>query len=194
MKTQWVAVLLLVVVVALVLTFAPSAKKVSEEDAKKFVLEDLREKYPQADEASILSSVLQTGNDSQQYYYLKAKVVKNAKTPCPERIHLYYNFPLQNFVTQPPEYITRGCKVCINEPECLLAFEEDAVIASHTYAGAEQVADYLKAYPDAQPGVSSLEGKWEVGWDSQNAAYYYKVLLSKSGNSVESVERVEKEG
>ncbi len=190
MKTEWIAAVLLAIVIALVLT-SSVPKAVREGDAKNFVLEDLRDKYPDADEVSILSSELQTGNGS-QYYYLKAKVVRNAKTPCPERIHVYYNYPLQNFVTQPPEYITRGCKVCINEPVCLLAFEEDAIIASHTYPGAEEVANYIREFPDAQPTVSPGEGIWEVDWDSGNAGHYYKVVLSKSGNSVQSAERVAK--
>lgn len=192
MKTEWVALLLLLIAGGLIFTLAGGRGAVSAEDAKKFFLEDLAQKYPDADVREIIESSLLVGNDSQQYYYLKAKVVRNAFTPCPERIHIYYNYPPQNFVAQPPEYITRGCRVCINEPVCLLAFEEDAVIASHTYGGAGEVSEYLGDYPDAVPSVRSGSGVWEVQWDSQSAPYSYKIVLSKSGNRVESVERIEK--
>ena len=81
----------------------------------------------------------------QKYFEVKAKVTENPETKCPGRKHIFYNYPAQNFVPQPPEVITSNCAVCV-QGICTIAFPEEAVIASHTFAGTEAVQDYLLDY------------------------------------------------
>jgi len=189
----WVVVCILVLVVAFLLLIFPIAPKVvSESDARKFVLENLQSKYPNADNVSILQVVEQVQNrtGAGKYYTIKARVTTGFGTPCPERVHVYYDYPEQGFVKQPDEIITHNCTVCINTPVCILAFEEEAIIASHTYEGTEGVSDYIKTYADAVPTAEfkgDFEGEknvWVVKWDSARATYSYFVSLSKDKNTV----------
>ncbi|MFA6214774.1 MAG: hypothetical protein WC717_05885 [Candidatus Micrarchaeia archaeon] len=195
MKTAALIIILAIVAfAALYMVFSKPAYPLSEQDAKSFFLEDLQEKYPGADVREIVEILPATASDGSPYYQLKARVTNGMSTPCPERMHVFYDYPPKNFVAQPPEYITRGCKVCLDSPSCILAFPEEAIIASHTYDGTDEVAAFVRGHSDAAASVSFLEshegqaGVWKVGWASaSNPGSSYVVYLSKSQNKVLSV-------
>jgi hypothetical protein len=191
MKASVLLILLaLVALAAIVIVFSKPAYPMTEEGAKKFFLEDLKEKYPAADVREVIEIIPMTASDGTPYYQLKARVTSAISSPCPERLHVYYDYPPKNFVAQPPEYITRGCKVCIDEPKCTLAFPEEAVIASHTYPGAEKVAAFVRANSDAAAQATPADsygdygGVWIVKWSSASAGTGFTAVLSKSQNSV----------
>ncbi|VVB58087.1 Uncharacterised protein [Candidatus Anstonella stagnisolia] len=180
-----VLVLLVAISAILVLSLSHSIDNKRAEDAKKLFLDDLQRKYPNADVREIMDVTQEAGSNG-SYYQLKARVSSNLIYPCPERLHIYYNYPPQNFVTQPPDIITRDCKLCINEPTCILAFEEEAIVASHTYPGTDAISSYINTYQDAIPTASfaseydTYKNVWIVKWDSKSAPYSMKVLLSKT--------------
>jgi len=198
MKTMVLIVLLAVVAsAALYFVFlAKPAASISEEGAKSFFLEDLREKYPGADVREIMEILPATASDGSLYYQLKARVTNGIATPCPERMHVFYDYPPKNFVAQQPEYITRGCKVCLGSPTCMLAFPEEAIIASHTYNGTGDVTAFVKGNSDARAEALFLDtfegttGAWKITWSSATNPVSYEVVLSKTQNSVLSVKRL----
>ena len=191
MKTGVLIVLLIIAALAIAaVIFSAAAKPMTPDDAQKFFLEDLKEKYPNADVREVTEILNVTASDGSSYYQLKARVTSGMGTPCPERLHVYYDYPPKNFVAQPPEYITSGCKVCINEAVCTLAFPEEAIIASHTYNGTEAVSDFIKQNADATANAQFMEslgnytGVWKVAWGSPSSPVSYSVVLSKSQNKV----------
>ncbi len=186
--------LLLIIMLLLVIALLASAvgffkPNVESADAAKFVLEDLAVKYPNAD-ISILDTKPMLNSQGEKYFEVKARVTEGLYTPCPEREHIYYDYPVQNFVPQPPDVITRGCEVC-TEGTCILSFPEEAIIASHTFPGTEGVASFISAW-SATPAVRDLGSEWLVKWDSASSPDYYSVSLGKSGE-VLNVTKTEKE-
>ncbi|MFA6328952.1 MAG: hypothetical protein WCY41_05905 [Candidatus Micrarchaeia archaeon] len=197
MKTEVLIILLAIVAFAAIyFVFSTPTYPISEESAKSFFLEDLKEKYPGADVREVMEIIPATASDGSAYYQLMARVTNGVGTPCPERMHVFYDYPPKNFVAQQPEYITRGCKVCLDSPTCILAFPEEAIIASHTYNGTEEVAAFVKGNSDAKAEALFLDtfdgtaGAWKVTWSSATNAVSYEVVLSKSQNSVLSVKRL----
>jgi hypothetical protein len=197
MKTAMLIILLAIVAFAAIyFVFSKPAYPLSEEGAKSFFLEDLKEKYPAADVREIMEILPATASDGSPYYQLKARVTNGLATPCPERMHVFYDYPPKNFVAQQPEYITRGCKVCIDSPICILAFPEEAIIASHTYNGTEEVTAFVKGNSDAKAEASFLDtysgttGAWMVVWSSATNNVSYGVVLSKTQNAVLSVKKL----
>ncbi|MEM4554982.1 MAG: hypothetical protein QXT25_03985 [Candidatus Anstonellaceae archaeon] len=192
MKTSSLVLLLIgFALILAVFVFSKPAYPMTESDAKKFFLEDLKEKYPDADVREIIEILLLTSPDGTPYYQLKARVTKGLYTPCPERLHVYYDYPPKNFIAQPPEYITKGCSICLNEPNCIIAFPEEAIIASHKYPQAERVAEFVKKNTDARPEeVISLQSYkdysdvWLVKWVSASANKSLLAVVSKSQNKV----------
>jgi hypothetical protein len=184
----------LILIVALLLSIAVAVKLIEifnvsfgeKADASKFVLEDLHSKYPGADIG--IMSITQMGSGEVRYLAVKARVTENAETPCPERSHIFYNYPVQNFVPQTPEIITKGCHVC-TEGLCNLAFPEEAIIASHTFKGTEAIASYIASYGDAIPVVTETTESWLVKWDSGASAYYYVAEIHRNG-TVLSVKKI----
>ena len=184
----------LLLIVALLLVIAVLVKLVEffqvnvvEGDASKFVLEDLRTKYPTADIA-IMTITPKTNDNNQQYFEVKARVTQGAESPCPERSHIFYNYPAQNFVPQQPEIITHNCAVC-TEGICTIAFPEEAVIASHTFPGTGDVQAYLNKNTNAVPSVSEKPDSWEVRWSSQTANQSFVVDIRRDG-AISSVQAV----
>jgi hypothetical protein len=160
-------------------------------DASKFVLEDLASKYPGADIA-VMSITPEISAAGTHYLEVEARVTEGAQSPCPKRSHIYYNYPVQNFVPQPPEVITSGCRVCV-EAICTIAFPEEAIIASHTLKGTETVQSFLDsaAGSGAIPAVTEQSDSWLVKWDSAASASYYLAEIHRNG-SVLSIQQVEK--
>lgn len=192
MKTTVLLVLLVALALAVSwFVFSKPAYPLTQEDAQKYFLEDLKEKYPSADVREVMEISPLTSSDGAPYFQLKARVTTGISTPCPERVHVYYDYPPKNFVAQPPEYITKGCKVCLNVDVCTLAFPEEAIIASHTYPGAEEVAAFVRDNADASASASFAPqaGTWNVKWTSATTGVSYDVALSKAQNRILSVEK-----
>ena len=186
--------LILLVAVALATAwfiFSKPAYPLTQEDAQKYFLEDLKDKYPNADVREVIEILPLTSSDGSPYFQLKARVTSGTSSPCPERVHVYYDYPPKNFVAQPPEYITKGCKVCLNVDVCSIAFPEEAIIASHTYSGAEAVAQFVRDNTDATASASfdPASGIWTVKWGSASSGAGYSVTLSKSENKILSVQQ-----
>ncbi len=176
----------LLLIIGLILVIAVLIKLVEffqvnvvESDASKFVLEDLRSKYPAADIEVMTITPLSNANGA-KYFEVKARVTEGASTPCPERSHIFYNYPEQNFVPQLPEIITSDCAVC-TEAICTIAFPEEAIIASHTLAGTDKARSYLRIYQDALPTVTEKTDSWLVKWDSAAATNYLTVSIHRNG-------------
>jgi len=170
----------LLIIIAFLVTFVNFFKAdVVESDAREFVLEDLQSTYIGSD-IEIMTVSAQTNDLGEKYFEVKARVTENADGPCPERMHIFYNYPVQNFVTQLPEVITAGCEVC-KEGICNIAFEEEAVIASHTFDGTAAVHDYIMLHDDATSSVFENEESWFVRWKSADVTDYYTVLLHRNG-------------
>ncbi|MBU0527058.1 hypothetical protein KKE92_01130 [Candidatus Micrarchaeota archaeon] len=175
--------LLIVILIVIVAVLAMAVRffnvNVVEADASNFVMEDLQSKYPYAD-IGIMAISSQYNEAGGKYFEVKAKVTAAPETKCPERSHIYYNYPAQNFVPQPPEVITKNCVVC-SKGICNIAFPEEAIIASHTFEGTENVRSYLQANQNAIPYVNENNNSWEVVWNSQTADSYYAVTLHRNG-------------
>ncbi len=174
-----IVVLLVIIVVLVKLAEFVSTMNVEETDASKFVLEDLRIKYPTADLA-IMSMTPGYNERGGKYLEVKARVTQNADSPCPERSHMFYNYPVQNFVPKPPEIITANCVVC-TEGICTIAFPEEAIIASHTFPGTGAVRAYLVENQNAVPTVTEKAESWVVRWDSATAGSSYVVEIHRNG-------------
>jgi len=176
--------LLIVILIAIVALLVMAVRffnvNVVEADASNFVMEDLESKYPYAD-IGIMDISSHYNEAGGKYFEVKAKVTIAPETKCPERSHIYYNYPAQNFVPQPPEIITKNCVVC-SEGICNIAFSEEAIIASHTFDGTEDLQVYLRANQNAIPYVNENNNSWEVVWDSQTADSYYVVELHRNGS------------
>lgn len=174
----------LLLILALVLVIAALVKVIEffqadvvEADASKFVLEDLRSRHPAA-EIGIMTIIPKTNPSGDRYFEVKARVTEDAGSPCPQRSHIFYNYPAQNFIAQPAEVITSGCKVC-TEGICTIAFPEEAVIASHTLPGTEEVERFLQYNDDAEPSVSEKSESWTVRWDALSG--YIIVSMHRDG-------------
>lgn len=154
--------------------------KVLSDDARAYVLEDLRAKNPSADVVEIFSWEEKANDKGGQYYLIRARVTEGLYTPCPKRTHYTYYYPEQNFVPGPPERITVGCRVC-EGAGCIIAFPEEAIIASHTSSGAGSVAAFVARHSDAVPSVAEGEEGWVVSWRSEAAGYGYEVVVARNG-------------
>jgi len=182
-------VLLLIVIAVLVKLIEFFQINVVESDASNFVREDLRTKYPLADIA-IMSITSRYNEAGGKYFEVKARVTEGADTSCPERMHIFYNYPAQNFVPQQPEVITHKCTVC-TEGICTIAFPEEAIIASHTRKGTSDVHSYIQSNGNAVPTVTEKTDSWEVMWNSETADAYYVVNVHRNGDIL-GIERVAK--
>jgi len=171
----------LAIIAVLLWNFMPKIGDITVESAKGFVLDDLKHKYANA-EYEILSVQEENATTSGKQYTVKARVTLNPDSACPERIHLYYNYPAQGYVSQPPDFITKDCQICGGAAECTILYKEEAVIASHTKPGTENVNAFIQQY-GAAPTVSRNDatGVWAVVWKSNAATYSYEVKIA--GNS-----------
>jgi hypothetical protein len=181
------ALLVILVVLALAaayIVFSQPAYPLTQNDAEKYFQEDLASKYPNADVRQIIEIIPLKDSDGSTYYQLKASVTIGLNTSCPELIDVYYDYPPKNFVAQPPEYVTDNCQICINQPICIIAFPEEAIIASHTDPGTNDVSDFLDLNPDATPNVTyenntmNSSNVWQVVWSSPTSNAQYTVTIS----------------
>ncbi|MFH2106875.1 MAG: hypothetical protein ABII22_06460 [Candidatus Micrarchaeota archaeon] len=173
-------IIVLVIIIAVLIIFTTFFKHdLKESTAIEFVMKDLQAKYPNG-EVEVLSVTTVENGATGKYYEIKAKATEDAQSKCPIRTHIYYNYPTQNFVQQAPEYLTKGCRVCTKGP-CVIAFPEEAIIASHTLSGSEGMNKFLEFNPSAIPVAKENEDKWVVVWGSAYSNTQYVVEVSKNG-------------
>ena len=179
---ELILILVLAFVVLVLVSISSFFKlDVEESDAKKFVHEDLRTKYPYED-TELLNTVEKRDEQGNAYFEIKVRITKEAQSACPERFHTYYYYPKQNFVNPPDEVITRDCKICIGtEKLCVIAFKEEAIIASHTTAGTTAVDVFIKKNADVGATVEETESSWVVIWKSPYVEYGYRVEVARNG-------------
>lgn len=173
-------------------------KIISEVEARAHVEQDLRTKFPNAEVREIISAT--TDGESWQ---IKARVTYNFSSPCPVRLHVFYDYPRKGFIISPPEYITHECRVCVGEP-CIIAVPEEAIIASHTLAGTSDVKNYITNYANAKPTArfysayfdpatnTTLRDVWIVSWYSP-ATNYAVIAAVSYGGVIEKTWKVVKE-
>ena len=171
--------LLCVVLLAFGLRLA-SVKNIDEGDAKKFVTEDLQTRFPDADKVEIINQEARWNPRGEPYFAMKASVSSGLATPCPIRTYYYYNYPEQNFALTPPEAVVKNCRVC-ESGNCILAFEEEAIIASHTLSGTKAVDNAIKADSGWAPKTEIIQGGWIVTWTSPGAPGGYAVTVGRDG-------------
>ncbi len=184
-------VVLLLIVIALVKIIEFFQVDVVQGDAAKFVLEDLRTKYPGAD-TEIMSITPMVNERGGHYFEVKAKVTQDPNSPCPLRSHIFYDYPTQNFVPALPEVITDNCQVCLEgQGICTIAFPEEAIIASHTLSGTAAVNAFVQSTPGIFPKVTEGVDTWVVTWDSEGSDHYYIVEVKRNG-VISRAERIDK--
>lgn len=174
-----ITVLLIILVITLILSMKFVGSNFEQSDAKKFVVEDLRVRFPKADKIEVITFTEKLNDAGVPYYAIKASVSEKLETPCPTKTHYYYNYPEQNFVPAPPEYVVKNCKVC-ESTLCIIAFEEEAIIASHILENTNTVRNYIIAHSDALPNAVRVENGWKVIWKS-SAEYGYIVRVTDTG-------------
>jgi hypothetical protein len=181
-------VLLIVAAVIIAVSMKFYETKVLSDDAEGYVLEDLWAKNPNADSVGIIAWESRINVDGSSYFEIKASASEGLSTPCPKRTHYEYFYPEQNFVPNQPERVVSGCTVC-EGVGCVIAFPEEAIIASHTNSGTSAVQGYIQRYGDAAPSVKLEEGGWTVTWRSPSAPYGYEVEMQGNGD-ISSIRRV----
>ena len=179
-----VLAVILVIAVGLKIIELYSPANMVEKDATRFVIEDLRANHPDADIA-IMNITPKYNPEGKRYFEVKARVTDDALSPCPKRSHIYYNYPVQNFIPQPPEIITSAkCRVC-TAGICTIAFPEEAIIASYTFNATEDVRSYVEANPSAVPtATETSDNSWVVKWDASGAPTYYVVKVRRDGSAI----------
>jgi len=185
MKREYVIGILIIILVAVIYLSTSTKKIINKEEAEKFVSDDLRVNYPTADIREIISS-----EKSGDFWNVKARVTFDASSPCPRRIHVYYNdYPRFGF-SQREENITKGCTVCAGEMSCNIIYDEEAIIASHTFGGTEEVHTYATSYNAKasakfysnykDTGGANHADVWVVEWNADSQPYGFTVIMGKS--------------
>ncbi len=162
------ALLLIIVFIVLIKFENPPEFFEEEDNVKNYVLEDLRSKFPTADEINIIW-VKKANSQNSTYYYIKASVSQNLHTLCPNLTIFYYVYPKQQFEPKPPEVIVKNCEFC-QSPPCIIMFKEQAIIASYKGGGkAKFVRDFIKQNNAIPTDVVELNRSyWEVVWSGKN--------------------------
>ncbi|MEK6981415.1 MAG: hypothetical protein AABX38_00665 [Candidatus Micrarchaeota archaeon] len=179
-KRELTYIVALIVIIAILISVVNFFKKdVEEADAKKFIQEDLANKYPDGD-ISIIDVKENFNSAGSKYFQVKAKVTRDYYSICPQRIHFYYNYPEQNFVPQPAEYITNNCQVCLTG-NCVIAFPEEAIIASRTLNGSAGASSFINSTNAIPMSVNLLNNSWQVVWKSIRSNATYTVYVTTDG-------------
>jgi hypothetical protein len=172
---------LLLLIAGLVAAMNYLSIHVESADAGKFVLEDLKAKYPTAG-IELLKVKDMYNPNGEKYFEVKAKVTESYESACPERSHIYYNYPVQNFVPAPLERVTtESCVVCTTGT-CVINYPEEAIIASHTFKGTAELNSFLQSHLSAVPAATESGSDWLVVWKADNLSYSYEVKMDKNGN------------
>ena len=129
----------------------------SSENPTELVLQDARTKNPGSE--VILKDSMVNGSDTVVELYL----ITHKRTDCPERVLLTYRYPSNHFTPLVTE-ITTGCSICKGE-RCIIAFPEEAVIASHRFN--PQVKAFITRSTNPVPTVEPVEDGFRVKWTNE---------------------------
>ncbi|MEM3399844.1 MAG: hypothetical protein QXP42_03350 [Candidatus Micrarchaeia archaeon] len=183
-------IVMFLVVVALVVFFTTSFKKhvLTKEEAERYVIEDLRAKFPNADKYGVISIENESGS-----WKVEASVVHEAGSRCPKRTHVFYDYPRSGFALR-EENITKGCRICVAEPLCIIVYPEEAIIASHTLPGSDRTVEFLGLHTDAvadaefrsvyEHGGRKYSNVWVVRWYSRSANMTHYVVIAKTNATI----------
>lgn len=186
-------VILLVVAILALLSFSQHFNQKSEGDARKAFNEDLARNYPDADTWNIYG-ITKIGDGADSYYLLKAWVSYNRTTPCPRLMEVNYYYPTQSYLRREQDIVS-NCRVCPGQPHCVILYAEEAIIASHTYAGGEMVAAFISSHPTAKPQAVLLPlwtdvygndeaNVWRVDWKEPDVNEGLSVFVSQGDNRI----------
>jgi len=184
MKVNPVAVLIAIIIFFAIVLLAYNAmpRQGSQADMKlsdrQAILDDARIKFPDADMVDIVN-ITETSEAGSSYLIVKVRVTEGFSSTCPKRYHLQYFYPQQKFEPSKPELVTKDCSMC-GDGNCIVAFEEEAIIASVNAPGTEEVGDFVDSKPNPVPSVAPLENNsWSVTWRSGSEKV--TVILSNRG-------------
>lgn len=196
MKKEVVLILLLAVAILALLSFSQHFNQKSEGDARRAFNEDLARNYPDADSSNIYG-ITKIGEGADSYYLLKAWVSYNRSTPCPRLMEVDYYYPTQSYLRREQD-IVNNCRVCPGQPHCVILYAEEAIIASHTYAGGEKVQAFIDSNSGVKPAATLLatwvdadgntqNNVWQVDWKAPGSDYGLSVFVSQGQNSILAV-------
>ena len=196
MKKEVALIILLAIALLALLSFSQHFNQKSEGDARKAFNEDLARNYPDADSWSIYG-ITKIGEGGDSYYLLKAWVSYNRSTPCPRLMEVDYYYPTQSYLRREQD-IVNNCRVCPGQPHCVILYAEEAIIASHTYAGGERVQAFIDTNPGVKPTATLLSSwtdeagntqlnVWKVDWKGASSDFGLSVYVSQGENMILAV-------
>ncbi len=159
--------------------------------ALKFIVEDAKAKFNDADEVSIINIMPLKENSCENCleanegeYLITLKLVYYGKEGgifCPKRYHVRYIYPNRGFANMPPELIVGNCNLCKNG-ECSISMKEEAIIASYNVD--DEVKSFIKEN-DATPIVIGNDGdkEWTILWKGNGKTL--KVVINSNGEIIE---------
>ncbi|RME78907.1 MAG: hypothetical protein D6769_03760 [Methanobacteriota archaeon] len=162
--------------VVLISSKASPDSGVSKASLENAVLEDARTRFADADIVEINNIEEKGGNK-----YIVVRVTYNYSSTCPIRKHVYYTYPEGLFLPEYPVNVITSCSFC-KSGDCLIAYDEEAILASVNAKGTAQVRDFAELN-NATPLVSKLGNIWKVKWVADNSVM--EVALTQKGSLVD---------
>jgi len=161
-----------------------------EGQARTLAQQELEYSYPNA-EVNIYSLENSTGT-----WKIKGKVIYGAGTACPNLTIVELHYPRFGFVPR-EQVITSNCSVlgCKDNPNCLIAYEEEAVIISRERNSIPSLESFLSGVSPADLSVnasfhSSYQSEkmnqtypevWVVDWKDTESKSVFTVVLNNTG-------------
>jgi hypothetical protein len=149
--------------------------------ARQAILDDARIKYPSADVIDIVN-VTEGVSGGEGYSIVKVRVTEEYNSTCPKRYHLEYFYPKQKFEPSKPILMTNDCSLCA-DGKCVVAFEEEAIIASVSAPGTKTVRSFVTKN-GATPKAYSSGDNWQVIWAAQNSSVEVDMANTGAINSI----------
>ncbi|MEM4295441.1 MAG: hypothetical protein QXS91_01385 [Candidatus Anstonellales archaeon] len=164
-----ISILLIVAFIISILLIFATAKQtgqilsVEKQSIENAIIEDASQRFRGAD---IIDIVKLTKKDNNEVAVLR--VTYNYSSICPKREHVYYSYPEGRFLPQYPIEVITSCDLCRNSNNCLIAYEEEAIIASTNIKGTEKLRDFV-INEGASPIPKKIgENVWKVTWISED--------------------------
>ncbi len=179
-------ILFLVTMIIILLAASPSKKVVDIEktSVKDAVLLDAASRFPNAERVNIINIVNKGGSK-----VLVVRVTYNYSSTCPKRYHVYYTYPEGRFLPEHPVKASIECNAC--KKPCKLTYEEDAIIASVSLQGSDEVRQFVEEEKPEVKVEKNGEG-WQVIWYNDNKAYVVTLESNSEGYySISSIKRME---
>lgn len=159
----------------------------------KSIISDAESKYPDADIIEIEGTENVGG-----YNITNVRVTFNYTSVCPVRMRLRYKHPMFGYETGVPTYIIKDC-VYKCEGTCIIASEEEAIVAAHTLPGTEIAQKFIQ-----ERGMSKVNAKaiyheneevWSVAFmHSENKSDEIEVNITSKDPKVLSISSFYEEG